>query len=237
MLQVRTSSQATSVRTPTRSDLVVRFVSLPSARCSDAPPASNLCCLSVCVSLASGVARVALSSARFERCASSRARLHFFTRAMHLRVGVSSCVVPLCLFAAPHPLASQSARSCSWLISRCCTREPSSSVCLPSAPSCSLSLVRVCALRCLPRRVPRAACPRRACSVFIVRLCAGWGQGDDGKLILFVFLMELVPAFSLPPSSPSQRAARRCVLPRVPRPACRRVPPVVSEGVRVTVAC
>ena len=157
MLQVRTSSQATSVRTPTRSDLVVRFVSLPSARCSDAPPASNLCCLSVCVSLASGVARVALSSARFERCASSRARLHFFTRAMHLRVGVSSCVVPLCLFAAPHPPASQSARSCSWLISRCCTREPSSSVCLPSAPSCSLSLVRVCALRCLPRRVP-AAC-------------------------------------------------------------------------------
>ena len=84
---------------------------------------------------------------------------------------------------------------------------------------------------------PRAACPRRACSVFIVRLCAGWGQGDDGKLILFVFLMELVPAFSLPQSSPSQRAARRCVLPRVPRPACRRVPPVVSEGVRVTVAC
>ena len=108
----------------------------------------------------------------------------------------------------------------------------------PARPR-ALSRLFVCARCgvCPAAYPPRAACPRRACSVFIVRLCAGWGQGDDGKLILFVFLMELVPAFSLPPSSPSQRAARRCVLPRVPRPACRRVPPVVSEGVRVTVAC
>ena len=86
------------------------------------------------------------------------------------------------------------------------------------------------------RAAPRARVVRAA--DINVRMCAGWGQGDDGKLILFVFVMELVPAFSHPPSTRTQRAARRCVLPRVPRPACRRVPPIVREGVRVSViAC